>query len=334
MIRFTWLQFRLQAMVAVGLLAVLAVVLAVTGPHLVNLYDTTVAPCAAQHDCSSTTAVLSDTDGPLQIFGDFLLLLLPVLVGMFWGAPLVSREFETGTFRLAWTQSVPRTRWLAAKLGLGAVAAAVVAGLVSLMVTWWSSPVDRVNLDAFDPLKFGVRDITPVGYAAFAFVLGLTAGLLIRRMLPALAVTLVGFVGARLAVNSWVLPRLIAPLHMSRAINRGSNLSFGQRQGVTTLMAQTRGLLPSDWVYSNQILDHAGHAPAGAFLNRACPLSMTTGQPAPTCIPALAARFHQVITFQPASRYWAFQWYETAIFVGLAVLLGGLCFWWIRRPIA
>ena len=61
---------------------------------------------------------------------------------MFWGAPLVARELETGTFRLAWTQSVTRTRWLAVKLALVGLASMAVAGLLSLILTWWSSPID------------------------------------------------------------------------------------------------------------------------------------------------------------------------------------------------
>ena len=105
---------------------------------------------------------------------------------MFWGAPLVAREFETGTFRLAWTQGVTRTRWLAVKLGLGGLVSMAVAGLLSLMVTWWSSPLDRVHANRLTPWSSGCATSSPIGYAAFAFALGVTAGLLFRRMLPAM----------------------------------------------------------------------------------------------------------------------------------------------------
>ena len=122
----------------------------------------------------------------------------------------VAREFETGTFRLAWTQGVTRTRWLAVKLALGTLAAMVVTGLLSLMVTFWSSRIDEVRMNSFDPLVFSVRDIAPVAYAAFAFVLGFTAGLLTRRVLPAMAIALVGFVVTRLTISSWVRPGSLA----------------------------------------------------------------------------------------------------------------------------
>ena len=52
------------------------------------------------------------------------------------------------------------------------------------------------------------------------------------------------------------------------------------------------------------------------------------------CLAKVATEFHVAVTYQPASRYWAFQWYETLVFLGLAGLLAGLCFWWIRRRLS
>jgi hypothetical protein len=335
-IRFSWLQFRTQAAVAFGVLAVVAVVLAVTGPHLVNFYDTTVATCSVHHDCSATTTALVNTDGPLQVFTSLLLLLVPVLVGIFWGAPLVAREYETGTFRLAWTQGVTRTRWLAVKLGFGALVSMAFAGLLSLMVTWWSSPIDRVRMDPYNFLAFGARDITPLGYAAFAFVLGVTAGVLIRRTLPALATTMIGFVAARLAMIYWVRPHLIAPFHKDLAINSAPTLNIGLTQAGVQVVATTRGLdISNAWIYSSEIVDKAGYAPTTAFLNHACPFGKVSHAPNfQTCTANIAAKFHEVVTYQPGSHYWTLQWYETAIFLGLAVVLAGLSFLWIRRPLA
>ena len=105
----------------------------------------------------------------------------------------MARELETGTHRLVWTQSVTRTRWLAVKLGLIGLVSVAASGLLSLIVTWWSSPIDRVNMNQFTSV-FDQRDVVPIGYAAFAFVLGVAGGLLARRTLPAMAATLVAFV--------------------------------------------------------------------------------------------------------------------------------------------
>jgi hypothetical protein len=332
---FTWLQFRIQVAFAAGGLAIVAIVLALTGPNLVHLYDTTVATCAAQHDCSAATSAFTQADAPLQVFLVLLLLVVPVLIGMFWGAPLVAREFETGTFRLAWTQSVSRTRWLAVKLGFGALMSMAVAGVLSLMVTWWSSQLDKVNADPFRALTFGVRDIVPIGYAAFAFVFGVTAGLLFRRTLPAMLTALIGFVAVREIVTRWVRPYLFVPLHENLPITTASPLNFNPTPAGMRVVATTRGLLSNAWAYSNQIVDKAGHVPTQAFLSHACPFNRTTGQfNVQTCTTNIAAKFHELVAYQPASRYWPMQWYELAIFLVLAVVLGVFCLRWIRRPIA
>jgi hypothetical protein len=335
-IRFAWLQFRVQAAVAAAALAIIAVVLVVTGPNLVHLYDTTVVNCAVHHDCSATTTAFLDTDGPLQIFLDFLMLVVPGLIGMFWGAPLVARDFETGSVRLAWTQGVTRTRWLAVKLGLGAFCAMTATGLLSVMVTWWSSDLDFVGGNViFDPLGFGARDIVPVGYAAFAFALGCAAGVLVRRTLPAMLTALVGFVAVRALVTDWVRPYLFSPLHKIMVIATSSPLGFGETPAGMTVTARTQGLMSNAWVYSVQIVTKAGHVPAQSAINRACPFNQATGEfNMRTCTANVAARFHELVTYQPQSRFWGLQWYEMGIFLGLAVVLGGLCFVWIRRPLS
>jgi hypothetical protein len=335
MIRFAWIQFRMQTVIAAGALVIITIVLVATGPHLVNLYDTTVANCTAQHDCSAATTALTDTDGPLQISTDLLLLVVPVVIGVFWGAPLASREFEAGTFRLVWTQSVTRTRWLLGKLGLGLFVSMASAGLLTLMVTWWSSPIDRVQSNVYNALNFSARDIAPIGYAAFSFVLGVTAGVLLRRLLPAMFVALAGFVAVREIVARWVRPNLFTPLHKVLSIGAGSPIGFDLTPSAIRVVTTTRGLLSNGWVYSVQLVDKAGHGPSQAFLRQVCPFNRSTGiANIHACTVSVAAKFHEVVTYQPASRYWSFQWCEVAIFLGLAAVLAGVCVAWIRRPVA
>jgi hypothetical protein len=332
-IRFAWLQFRLQVAMAASAMVIVAIVLAVTGPNLVHLYDTTVVNCAAQHDCSTATTNLTDSDGPLQVFLDFLILIAPLVIGMFWGAPLVSREFETGTFRLAWTQGVSRTRWLATKLGLGALVSMAAAGLLSLAVSWWSSQLDQVNANSFAFFHFGARDLVPIAYAAFAFTLGAAAGLYFRRLLPAMLTTLIGFVALREIVAAWVRPNLMVPFHQSLPITSATPVSVDQFPTGLKAFESTRGIdLPHAWVYSVKIADNAGHVPTTSFLERACPLGNYGPLNPRDCTTRLAAKFHQVVTYQPGSHFWPMQWYELAIFLGLALVLCGFCFWWIRRP--
>jgi hypothetical protein len=334
MIRFSILQARTQELVAVGALVVVAVVLAATGPGIVHLYQTTVATCGAHRNCAAATTAFTGTDGPLQVIVDLLVLAVPALIGMFWGAPTVAREFETGTFRLAFTQGVTRTRWIATKFGLGVAASMLAGGLVSLMATWWSSLFDRVNPEVFNTLIYASRGLAPVGYAGFAFAVGFVAGAVIRRLLPAILVALIGFIGARALVQELIRPHLFAPLHRAFAITAVPLVGFDLNPGTARVMTATKGVMPNAWVLSNQVVDPVGRAPTSAFLTHACAFNATTGSFNPqSCVAHLvAARFHELVAFIPTSRYWPMQWYETGIFVALALILGLTCILWIRRP--
>jgi hypothetical protein len=356
MIRFAWMQSRTQTMVAAGVLIAVAVVLAMSGPHLVHLYDTTVATCGAHGDCPAVTAAFLRNDGTLRTWLGVLVVVGPGIIGIFWGAPLVTQEIEAGTFRLAWTQSVTRTRWLAVKLAVVALAGMAVAGLLSLMVTWWASPLDRAGMDAFG--SFEQRDIVPIAYAAFAFALGVTAGVLLRRTLPAMAATLVAFVAARGVMAHWIRPHLIAAAHQDLAITSASVVGYGSSAisifdlGSPSTLQVAPPNIPGAWIYSTQLVDQQGHAITAQFLRSACPglgagpggggSAGTSHRPAPAsaqnalneCAAKVAARFHELVTYQPASRYWTFQWYELAVFLGAALALAWFCLWYARRRIS
>jgi ABC-type transport system involved in multi-copper enzyme maturation permease subunit len=319
MIRLTWLQFRAQAVTAAAALAAVVVVLAVSAPH---------------------RALDAGASHWLYMAGIVVLYLTPAIIGIFWGAPLISRELETGTFRLAWTQSISRTRWLAVKLGLTGLASMATAGLLSLMVTWWSSPMDQLNpLGGYrlSALLFGARDLIPVGYAAFALALGVTTGLLARRAVPAIAITLAIFAAVQVAVPLWVRPHLIPPVRTVSPLNLSAISGLGSSFPENSLGVEARVNIPGAWVYSNQVTTPGGSTSLG-LAPHACTSGSTNTPPSGqtnACNAALA-RLHlrQVVTYQPGSRYWAFQWSETAIYVLLALLLAGFCTWWINRRLS
>ncbi len=332
MIWLTWRQFRAPAVAAAGALAALAVAFAVTGPQLAHLYDTTVATCQAQHDCQIAINAFGSQDNALQDLVRLVMLVTPALIGIFWGAPLIARELEAGTQRLAWTQSVTRGRWLAVKLGLAGLASMATAGLLSLMVTWWSSPFDRIGTGRLDPSMFGQRGIAPVGYAAFAFALGVTAGMLIRRTVPAMAVTLAVFAAVQAAFELRLRSHLIAPLRLESALNMNwmTQTGSGGPAGPGSLYVGITPNLPGAWIYSSQVTTAAGRTSLGP-MPQAC--GPNSGYNA--CVAAIT-RMHlrQVVIYQPGSRFWAFQWYETAIYLALAAALAGFCIWWVRRRLS
>jgi hypothetical protein len=359
MIRSTWMQFRAQAVVAGGGLLIVGVVLAITGPHLVHLYDTNVATCAAHGDCSTATSSFLGNDHALQVGLNILAVVVPGILGILWGAPLVARELETGTYRLAWTQSVTRTRWLAVKLGVVGLTSMVVAGLFSLMVTWWFSPIDRATMTVFT--TFDQRDIVVVGYAAFAFALGATAGVLIRRTVPAIAATLAALVTIRLLEFFFVQPSLITPLRHSYSLALGTTISgYGGSNGAASSLFPGAPNIPNAWIVSTDIVNKAGHPLTATFVNVACPqLGTVLGGPSPgaaniqgghvssigpapaganqvlqNCVAKVGATYHELVTYQPSGHYWPLQWSELALYLGAAVILGGICLWRVRRHLA
>src|SRR5688500_11786337 len=215
MLWLTWRQFRASAALVAGALAALAALLALSGPGLADEYADGFAACAGQGDgCEGFfQEFFHDYHTPFLAI-TAVALVLPALIGLFWGAPLITRELEAGTHRLVWNQSITRTRWLAVKLTLTGLTAMAVAGLGSLAVTWWSGPIDKSaasNSPGFPrmgPLLFDARGIAPIAYAAFAFALGVTIGRLARRTLPAMAITLVAFTVVQIAMPLLVRPHL------------------------------------------------------------------------------------------------------------------------------
>jgi hypothetical protein len=347
MIWLTWRQFRGAAAMMAAVLAVLAVVLALTGPGLADDYATGVAACTAQPGgCSDfVRRFFRDNQTPFLAV-NAVVLVLPALIGLFWGASLITRELEAGTHRLVWNQSITRTRWLAVKLGLTALAAMIAAGLVSLAVTWWSSPIDTAAANDFPrmgPVVFGARGIVPIGYSAFAFALGVTVGMLVRRTLPAMAITLAVFVAVQVATPLLVRPHLLPPTRSTIEINDSNLRDFvgGQRASGGGGDGVQVTVHPPDmgaWVLSSRTVDASGHAVD------TIPLSTSSGPCAPSgpfeqgisaCLAEISRLgYRQQVTYQPSSRFWPFQWYETGINTALALGLVGFCFWRIRRRLA
>ena len=337
MIWLTWRQFRAQAIVAGAALVAVAIALAVTGPRLASLFDRSgLATCRAGcgTDAGNFFNEVSGSGTELIFYGGiFLVYAVPALIGLFWGAPLVTREFEAGTFRLAWNQSVTRTRWIAVKLGLICLAAMAAAGLLSLMTSWWASPLyqaalkassDPLSINKLAPPLFGATGIAPIGYAAFGFALGVTVGVLIRRTVPAMAVTLAIFAVIQIFWPTVVRPHLIPPIHGTAALGAVSFNGIQEtNNGHLVLTVGSISGQTGDWVMSGQAVNAAGRAATRA------PASCTQ---AGTFIQCLASHgIRMAVTYQPASRYWALQWLETGIFVILAAGLGALCYWRVRR---
>jgi hypothetical protein len=351
MIRLSLLQFRAQAAAGAAALAAFAILLAATGPHLASLYAASgisgCQPASCAHLASNFLQQLyaAGTYWVLYLLGVMLILLTPAVIGLFWGAPLIARELETGTSALAWTQSITRTRWLALKLTVIGLAAMAVTEGLSLMQAWWAAPIGRavghggggtnLAMGRFSTLIFATHGITPLGYAAFAFTLGVTAGALIRRTVPAMAVTLAIFAAVQIAMPLWIRPNLFPADRTVIPVTSLDNISL--QQGGFNGSSFNLGALdlpgqPGAWLLSSGAVNAAGQATSTT--PAAC-TAQSMRNASPAFFDCLASHgIREAISYQPASRYWAFQWTETAIYLALSLALAGYCFRWLNRRLS
>jgi hypothetical protein len=315
----TWRQYRAQFGVGTVVLAALCLLLLLTGLQFFSNYHTIITECAAggghnNGTCSTGGGLFSG--GPTAGFVSLILLAAPVLAGLFLGAP-VAAEFESGTNQFAWVQGITRWRWLAVKAGWLLLAAAAWGGILAALTTWWAGPTNAEHGSEFYPGRFDVLYLVPVAYAVFAMALGICAGALIRRTVPAMAVTLGGFIAVRLAVLFWLRPHYLSAVTTTRSLLNGVHLTGSYwliHQGV---------LNPAGQVIQNSQNQAAFNGIAVSSLPSVCSGLANTQAGAPvmtaSCRAALTG-YRSFVTYQPADRFWTFQGIETCIFLALAAI--------------
>ena len=334
-----WRQHRTQIVWGAAAVAALMLFLVPTGLGMSHFFRSSgLARCltTAGADCGQ----LSDAfDNKYNGFSFLipLFLMAPVLFGMFFGAPLIAREMDGGTYRLAWTQGVTRTRWLGTKLVV--VVGTALAGAVSLayLVTWWSRPLVAQSQSRFRLGIFDLRGVVPIAYTIFAVMLGIAVGSVIKKTLPAIGVTLVGFAAVRIGIEFFVRQHYLA-----------AKTAIAPLVGKGGLIERAAG---SVWVISENTIDRVGNivsrgggfdfgylaarcptvASQGPFPKGPGPISVVPGpagqmDPIAACVQHLGLR--DVTVYQPAYRFWTFQWIEFGIFIALAI---GLAIFTIRR---
>lgn len=327
-----WRQYRTSAAISAALLAALAALVVITGLQIAAQFHAAFGSCLAASACRFPNDNIALDSGPLGFVIEFTLA-VPALLGMFLGAPLVAREIETGTGQFAWTQSVTRRRWLAVKVGWLLLAALAWGGAVGALVTWWSGPKNAAYLNAFSPGTFDVQGIMPAAYSLFAMALGITAGTLIRRVLPALGVTLFGYFGIRLIFMGWIRQHYMTPVTVTYSIAQ-NYLPSGAIWQLGQGFSGPNGPVPM--AAGNNAMIVGNGFPASAV-----PAACVTRGPlggellGPQTLACLAKHgYTQYLTYQPADRYWPFQFIEAGIFVALTAAALGTTIWLLHRRAA
>jgi hypothetical protein len=305
-----WRQHRVALAGVAALLGVSAVYLWLSGLQIHHAYS------AACHPASSVSCAINFTGryGITGIVVSIVLQAIPAMIGAFVGGPLLAREMETGTFRYAWTQGFGRRRWAVGKLVTLAIAVTAAAEAFSLVFAWYNQPFFAAGYGI--PFSTRVFDLHGVAFAAWtlaAFAIGALAGMLIRRIVPTIAITLAVYAGLACATAVYLRQHYMTPLLTSKLnlpgsawivsqwFTKGGKYAFPAR-GSSQLVNALQHYCPSSGVSPAQCLTQHGYT--------------------------------QWVSYQPGSRFWSFQWIEAGWLLALSALLIAIAVWLVRRRAA
>ena len=283
----TWRQHRTALGGVAVFLGALAVYLWLTGLQIHHSYAT------ACHPANSLNCAINFTGrfGISAIIVSIALQAAPALIGAFVGAPVLARELETGTFRYAWTQGFGRTRWTLAKLVLLAAAVAAAAGAFSVLYSWYNQPFFAAGYAIpFSTRMFDLHEVAFTAWTLAAFAIGALAGMLIRRVVPAIAGTLAVYAGIAFATALWLREHYMTPLLTSNPNLRGSAWIVNQwyaKGGNFAFPARGSQIVS----VLSQLCGNSNVSPAQCLAQHG---------------------YTQWTSYQPGSRFWPFQWIEGA----------------------
>ncbi len=318
MIWVGWRQQRVETLIAAAMLVVLAGIAIPIGVHTASVYTHDgLAACAGNANPGSCGVSVGSF---LLRFNGLNLLftwssILPALAALLFAAPFVL-DLDSGTYRLYWTQSITRRRWIVTKLTFSLAASVAVAACLVALATWSRAPLDHLNgrmsINAYD-----TEGIVPIAYALFVLGVAVAIGALWRRTVPALLVAFAVYVVGRAVMDSWLRQRLLSPVKTTWLVNgNGPNLN--------------RALVINQFVSTKNGQQLSGGA--GPCIRGSGPLFTHTS----VCTQPLARGSHVYVTalYQPASRFWELQSVEFGIVAGLGLLMVLAAGWWTQRRIA
>jgi hypothetical protein len=206
MIWVAWRQHRTQAVTALALFCVLAIFSVAVGSYIRAVFDSDgLGTCLARSggaDCAGTiTSFVNKFSGPVTLPVTLATFVIPGMFGAVSGAPLLGRELEHGTWRLAWSQTVPRTRWLVTKLTVVIGGLIVFGAAVTAVMTWFHEPLDKVSTRLMLP-AFELEGPVFTCSLLCSFGLAVLYGLLLRNTIGA----------AVAAYFTWEVPTAVATL--------------------------------------------------------------------------------------------------------------------------
>jgi ABC-type transport system involved in multi-copper enzyme maturation permease subunit len=311
-----WRQYRTTALIAGVLLILTIAFLLISGFHILTVVQQLRLTTSCIHNQQNSFCIIAydkyyQQTAIEQIIGVLWLYLFPLLIGLFVGAPLIAREWEQGTYRLAWTQSVSRSRWLTHRLCILAIVTLLASIIPALLASWWAGPqISITSTWSF----YDIRGLMPIAYALFAFALGTACGTLLRKTLPAMALTLLFFLVVHIAIAIWLRPHFLPPL-MSPLLDPAAQSEPAQLQNGLTVQTQ--------------YTDSQGHA---ISFDQAFSVCSSSPENTDLCMHDHGIRYYSL--YQPADRFWLFQSIESTLYIVLMLALLGLTAWLVRKRLS
>ncbi|MCW2522765.1 MAG: hypothetical protein JWO63_1100 [Frankiales bacterium] len=322
-----WRRYRTMLIATVGALAAIAVYLVVTGEQMRSSYDAATACRPIDSTaCMYKFNLFHNSYAQPGLIGA-VLMFLPAIIGSFAGAPLLSRELETGTFRYAWTQGAGRMRWATAILVSGAVGVAAIMAAFGALITWRNQPLlDSGFTPRLHQTIFPETGIAAAGWALVGFAVGVLAGLLWRRVVPAIVTAFAACFGLEY-LGATYRSHYLTPLTTTSLDQPLKSLTISQwwtKGGVRVSSDQVTSALGAVGAQFNASGGKITSAAAGSS-NGAGGTSIDPTQY------LIQHGYAQVTSYQPDSRYWPLQWIEFGWLTALALALLGIAFWLLRR---
>ena len=321
MLWVTWRQHRATFISVPAVLAAAAILLVIFGlkahHEYAALLNCPLDPGKQSGVCSQLMTNFNSGVWPLANICSILMELVPVLLGAFAGAPLLARELETGTFRYAWTQGLGRERQAIAKLVLVGLTLAVLAWAFSELFAWFFQPflwVEQMNQMSTEAV-FDTRGLVFPAFTLVSFAIGAFLGMLFRRIIPALAATLGGYLVLRLA--AWGV-RGQYPL----------TLVTSNAQQFTAYGTPSQPGFP--WILNSWVTGPGGKPASQSVINQVH-YNLSGGGSQAVSVP----KGYTIWTrFFPPSHFWPMQLIEAGWLLILALALGAATVWLVRRRAA
>jgi ABC-type transport system involved in multi-copper enzyme maturation permease subunit len=249
MIWVSWRQHRSEALGCLAVLVGLAIYAIMLGTSMRTAFGNDgLASCLAGSKgaigCPNAVMTFTNEFGSeVNIAFWSVALIVPGLIGVLVGAPLIARELEYGTWRLAWSQSVPRARWLAVELAMVTGGLVIVGAVMTAVITWYRAPMDQLT-GHFQHNIYDFEGLVPTAYILCAFGFAVLAGLLIRRSIPAMIAAFLPWLAIRLVIEFLFRPHFLAPLSLTCGANNCSGNNGGY--GISAIPPATGHI--GDWV--------------------------------------------------------------------------------------